>query len=64
MREFKIKTRFVFEGDLFIKAENRSQAIEFAEKHVGMTLNGGIHSSLPVEDVDWEFPVHPVKKIR
>lgn len=64
MKEFKIKAKFVFKGDLFIKAKSRSEAIEIAEKQVGMTLNGGIHSPLPHDVLGWEFPVHPLKAVR
>jgi hypothetical protein len=34
-------------------------AAEYVEKHCGLVLGGTIHSSLPFDEVDWEFPIHP-----
>lgn len=59
-----VPVKFVFEGKFFIKAESKAQAKEYAENHCGMVTNNGIHSTLPDEDVDWEFPVHPQKVIK
>ena len=61
---YPVKVRFVFDGTFFIKANSKSQAKEFADNHCGMVTNNGIHSTLPDEDVDWDFPVHPQKIIR
>ena len=58
---YQVKTRFVFEGRFFIEAKDKAQAREYAEKHCGLVLGRGIHSTLPGETVDWEFPVHPDK---
>lgn len=63
MNEFNVKVSFTFEGIFKIQANDKIQAREYAEKHCGMTESRGIHSSLPDDSVDWEFPVHPVKKI-
>jgi hypothetical protein len=62
-REFVVRTRFVFKGAFFVKARNKDEAKELVEKHCGMTLRRSIHTSLPCEDVDWDFPVHPDKSI-
>ena len=63
MKKFKVKTKFIFEGEFEIEADNRAQAKEFVEKHCGLVIGGDIHSSLPDEQVNWEFSVHPEKKI-
>jgi hypothetical protein len=63
MKQYKIPVTFTFKGNFFIKANSKKEAIEFADKHCGMTVVRGIHSSLPDEDVDWNFPVHPKKEI-
>ena len=34
------------------------------QKHCGLVIGGDIHSSLPDEDIDWDFSVHPEKQIR
>lgn len=63
LKDYAVRVSFYFEGTFTITAENKEQAREYAEKHCGMTEGRGIHSSLPSESVDWDFPVHPVKKI-
>jgi hypothetical protein len=64
MKEFEVKTRFVFNGIFKVKALNGQQAEEFVQTHCGLVMGGNIHSSLPGEDIDWDFPVHPEKEIR
>lgn len=62
-RWFNVKTRFIFNGTFKIKATSRKQAEEYALKHCGLVIGSDIHSSLPDDSVDWDFPVHPIKKI-
>lgn len=62
-RFYAVPTKFVFSGTFRIKAENREQAEEYVRKHCGLVLGGEIQSSLPDEDVDWVFDVHPEKII-
>ncbi len=64
MKKFEVKTRFVFDGVFKVNALNRQQAEEFVQRHCGLVIGGDIHSSLPGEDIDWDFPVHPQKQIR
>jgi hypothetical protein len=61
--KYAVKTRFVFDGTFYVEAENKAQAKEDEEQHCGLILGGNIHSSLPYEDVDWHFPIHPEKVI-
>ena len=64
-KEYKIKTKFVFEGYFTVKAYDKSQAREYVEKHCGLLLGGDIHTTLPDEIItDWIFNVHPKKIIR
>ena len=62
-RRYAVKTRFVFTGTFFITAGNKDEAKEYVEKHCGPVLGRGIHTALPDEDADWDFPVHPEKDI-
>lgn len=64
MKQYRIKTKFIFEGEFIVTAENKSQAKEFVEKHCGMTEVRGVHSSLPDDTIDWVFPIHPIKIIK
>lgn len=63
-KEYAIKTKFVFEGTFTVKAHDKKQAREFVEKHCGLVLGGDIHSSLPSDEIDWNFSVHPQKIVR
>lgn len=60
---YDVPTRFVFDGTFHIKADSQEQAEEYAQKHCGLVLGGDIHSTLPDEDVNWEFSIHPDKII-
>ena len=64
IKTFQVKTKFIFEGIFEVKAQNREQAREFIEKHCGLVIGGNIHSTLPDEDINWEFSVHPEKEIK
>ena len=63
MKLYEVKTRFEFAGNFHITAESKTQAREYVEKHCGLVLNGPIHTTLPDDVVDWDFPVHPEKTI-
>ena len=64
MPKYKVPVTFSFQGSFLIEARSKEEAELFAEKHCGMVAGQrGVHSSLPEEDVDWDFPVHPVKKV-
>lgn len=60
---FTVKVKFTFEGEFKINANDKEQAREYVEKHCGLILGGDIHSSLPDDDIDWEFSTHPEKQI-
>ncbi|GHT83186.1 hypothetical protein FACS1894137_03660 [Spirochaetia bacterium] len=63
MKTFAIKTRFIFTGIFFVAAESKEQAAEYVNKHCGLVIGGNIHSTLPANEVDWDFPVHPDTEI-
>ncbi|GHV48478.1 hypothetical protein AGMMS49546_39070 [Spirochaetia bacterium] len=59
MKTFTVKTRFIFTGNFFVAADSKEQAAEYVKKHCGLVIGGNIHSTLPADEVDWHFPVHP-----
>ena len=63
MTKFRVRTKYIFSGFFDIEAENEAQAREYVEKHYGLVIGSDIHSSLPDDEVNWEFPVHPDTKI-
>jgi hypothetical protein len=62
-RLYAVTTRFEFTGTFYIMAESKPEAKECVDKHCGLVIGCPVHSSLPYEDVDWDFPVHPKKVI-
>lgn len=58
---YDVPTKFVFKGTFRIKAESQEQAEEYVQKHCGLVIGGDIHSTLPENEVNWEFGVHPEK---
>ena len=64
IKTFQVKTNFIFEGIFEVKAQNREEAREFIEKHCGLVIGGDIHSTLPDDEINWEFSVHPEKQIK
>jgi len=59
---FEVSVTYVFKGTVQVRAETKEEALETAEKHIGMTMNG-IDTSMPEEDIDWNFPWHADKVI-
>jgi hypothetical protein len=62
MAVYGVKTRFIFTGTFFVRTGSKAKAKRLVEENCGLVLGGGPHSSLPDDDVDWDFPVHPEKE--
>lgn len=63
MAKYRVTTRFIFSGFFDIEAESPQQAKEYVRNHCGLVIGSDIHSTLPDDEVNWEFPVHPDTKI-
>ncbi|MDR1501210.1 MAG: hypothetical protein LBT43_01975 [Prevotella sp.] len=63
MKQYEVKTRFVFEGIFRVNAENHEKARENVERHCGLVMGGNIHTTLDEKDVDWDFGIHPETEI-
>jgi len=59
--KYEVQTKFVFSGTFTVEAESAEQAKEFVRQHCGLVIGGDIHTTLPCEDCDWNFDVHPIK---
>ena len=60
---FEIETAFTFTGTFSVKAKSEEDARKAIEKHCGLVLGGGIHSTLPEDEIDWDFTMHGETKI-
>ncbi len=61
-KKYTIKVKYIFSGEFYITANSRAEAEEIADKDCGLVIGGDIHTtSAAVED--WDFNVHPEKRI-
>ena len=59
MKNYTVKTKFVFTGVFEVRTENMQEVRRIVEKDCGVVLGGKIHTTAGKSVVDWEFPVHP-----
>jgi hypothetical protein len=63
VKTYQIAVRFAFDGEFIVRADRLSEAKQKVSDGCGLVLGGGIHTTLPEEEIDWEFPVHPNRSI-
>jgi hypothetical protein len=63
MKEYAVKTKFIFEGTFFVKADSYDEARKTVEEDCGLVLGGNIHTTQNKDAVNWDFDVHPEKVI-
>lgn len=61
-KDYTVKVKFIFEGEVTVYTTSKNEALESVKKHFGAVI-GSVQSSTP-EITDWDFPVHPQKIIR
>ena len=70
MKVIEIDVTFTFKGKVKIVAKDKARALKIANDNFGMTTSSGIHTDCDTDDtesegvLDWEFSVHPDKKIK
>lgn len=63
MKQYEVKTRFVFEGMFRVNAETPEEARRNVEQNCGLVMGGNIHTTLDEKDADWDFGIHPETEI-
>ena len=63
MKQYEVKTRFIFERIFRVNAETSEEARENIEKHCGLVMGGSIHTTLDIKDVNWNFGIDPETEI-
>jgi hypothetical protein len=53
---------FEFAGAFNIEAASLAEAKQYVLHHCGLTI-GTVHSTLPDDEVNWNFSCHPTKKV-
>ena len=60
---YRVRTQYIFEGVFEIVAESKEEARQKVRQDCGLVMGGNIHSTLPDEEVDWAFSIHPDVKM-
>ncbi len=60
---YRVNTVYIFNGVFEVMAENEEDAREKVLEECGMTMHEGISSTIPDEEIDWDFCVHPLCEI-
>ena len=56
---YRVRTQYIFEGVFEVVAESREEARQKVIQDCGMVMGGNIHSTLPDEEINWAFSMHP-----
>lgn len=57
-KEYKVKVRFVLEGEVTVNACSKEEAKEIVDESFGIVVGGGLHST-DSRITNWDFPIHP-----
>jgi hypothetical protein len=60
-RFYVIETKFVFEGQFCVKAQNKKDAMNIVKEQCW--IEGNIKSNISDEEIGWMFPRSQTKKI-
>ena len=62
-RIHRIRKQYIFEGVFEVLAESREKAQQKVLQDCGLVMGRNIYSTLPDEEVNWAFDIHPEKRI-
>ena len=62
-QRFLVYTKFVFDGVFDVIAESKEDARQKVLQDCGLVMGGSIHSTLPNDEINWFFDIHPDKQI-
>ena len=60
---YRVRTQYVFEGVFDVVAESEEDARQKVLQNCGLVMGGSIHSTLPDDEINWAFDIHPNKQI-
>jgi hypothetical protein len=61
--KFTVETEFVFKGRFEVEADTPDEAERKVKEDCGLVMGGEIHTTLPDDEVDWDFPHHPETRV-
>ena len=60
---YRVRTQYIFEGVFDVVAESKEDARQKVLQNCGLVMGGSIHSTLPDDEINWAFDIHPNKQI-
>ena len=60
---YRVRTQYIFEGVFDVVAESKEDARQNVLHNCGLVMGGSIHSTLPDDEINWAFDIHPNKQI-
>lgn len=58
-RVYRVRTQYVFEGVFEVVAESEEETRQKVIQDCGLVMGGNVHSTLPDEEINWAFSMHP-----
>ena len=58
-RVYRVRTQYVFEGVFEVVAESEEEARQKVIQDCGLVMGGNVHSTLPDEEINGAFSIHP-----
>ena len=60
---YRVWTQYIFDGVFEVVAESKEDARQKVLQNCGLVMGGSIHSTLPDDEINWAFDIHPNKQI-
>ena len=60
---YRVRTQYIFEGVFDVVADSKEKARLKVLQDCGLVMGGSIHSTLPDDEINWSFDIHPNKQI-
>ena len=60
---YRVRTQYIFEGVFEVVAESKEDARQKVLQDCGLVMGGSIHSTLPDDEINWAFDIHPNRRI-
>ena len=58
-RVYRVRMQYIFERVFEVVAKSREEARQKVIQNYGLVMGGNIHSTLPDEEINWAFSMHP-----
>ena len=58
---YRVKTQYIFKGVFEVLADSKENARLKVLQDCRLVMGGSIHSTLPNDEINWFFDIHPDK---